>query len=119
MALDIVNKVVKLLPSLTRSYRSVKKLMRRLRHRVDTVYIDRGPWLERGLRDLRIGFIHERFGKRSYVEREFLEIKNLLRKMRRSFQSVKSMFLFFKGYEVYRNYFKKHLSLGAIPALRN
>jgi hypothetical protein len=34
---------------------SYEKLMRRLRHRVDTVYIDRGPWLERGLRDLRMG----------------------------------------------------------------
>jgi|GEM_PF-4889247 len=34
---------------------SYEKLMRGLRHRVDTVYIDRGPWLERGLRDLRIG----------------------------------------------------------------
>ena len=46
--------------------------------------VDKAPWLIKGITSAGKTYIHQTFGKRSYVERVISEIKQFTRKFRRS-----------------------------------
>ncbi|WP_457549534.1 hypothetical protein [Archaeoglobus sp.] len=83
--------------------------------KAEKFYADKAPWLRRGITSAGKTYIHQTFGKRSYVERVILEIKQFTRKFRRSFQNIKSFYLNLKGFEVFYNFFRLHQTLKNIP----
>jgi transposase-like protein len=84
--------------------------------KAEKFYADKAPWLIKGIISAGKTYIHQTFGKRNYVERVILEIKQFTRKFRRPFQNLKSFYLNLKGFEVFYNFFRFHQSLKNIPA---
>ena len=84
--------------------------------KAEKFYADKAPWLIKGITSAGKTYIHQTFGKRNYVERVILEIKQFVRKFRRPFQNLKSFYLNLKGFEVFYNFFRFHQSLKNIPA---
>ena len=113
VAVDVKRKIIKINPYIINFYEFVRDFVSKLK--AEKFYADKAPWLIKGITSAGKTYIHQTFGKRSYVERVILEIKQL-RKFRRSFQNAKSFRLNLKGFEVFYNFFRFHQSLKDIPA---
>ena len=114
VAIDVKKKIIKIHPYIINFYEFVRDFVSKMK--AEKFYADKAPWLKRGITSASKTYIHQTFGKRSYVERVILEIKQFAKKFRRSFQNIKSFYLNLKGFEVFYNFFRFHQSLNNIPA---
>jgi len=114
VAVDVNKKIIKIHPYVINFYEFVRDFLKNLKAK--TFYADKAPWLVKGITSAGKNYIHQTFGKRSYVERVILEIKHFARKFRKPFQNIKSFRLNLKAFEVFYNFFRFHQSLKNIPA---
>ena len=114
VAIDVKKKITKIHPYIINFYEFVRDFVKNMK--AEKFYADKAPWLIKGITSAGKTYIHQTFGKRNYVERVILEIKQFVRKFRRPFQNLKSFYLNLKGFEVFYNFFRFHQSLKNIPA---
>jgi len=114
VAVDVNKKIIKIHPYVINFYEFVIDFVKNLK--AEKFYADKAPWLVKGITSAGKNYIHQTFGKRSYVERVILEIKHFARKFRKPFQNIKSFYLNLKAFEVFYNFFRFHQSLKNIPA---
>jgi len=108
VAVDVKKKIH---PYIINFYEFVRDFVSKMK--AERFYADKAPWLRKGIISAGKTYIHQTFGKRNYVERVILEIKQFVRKFRRPF--LKSFCLNLKGFEVFYNSFRVHQSLKNIP----
>ena len=113
VAVDVKKKIIKIHPYIINFYEFVRDFVSKMK--AERLYADKAPWLVKGIISAGKTYIHQTFGKRNYVERVILEIKQFVRKFRRSFQNLKSFYLNLKGFEVFYNFFRVHQTLKNIP----